>query len=41
MAYLENSGGYESMAWVNDRNGKEFACYLKDIENIKNFDDLP
>ena len=41
MDYIENSGGYESMAWVNDRNGKEFACYLKDIENIKNFDDLP
>ena len=37
MAYIENSGGYESMAWVNDRNGKEFACYLKDIENIKYF----
>lgn len=28
MAYLENSGGYESMAWINDRNGREFVCYI-------------
>ena len=41
MAYIENSGGYESMVWLNDRNGKEFACYMKDIENIKHFEELP
>ena len=41
MAYLENSGGYESMVWVNDRNGKEFSCYIKDMENVEHFEDLP
>ena len=41
MAYLENSGGYESMVWVNNRHGKEFACYMRDIENFENFDELP
>jgi len=41
MAYLENSGGYESMVWVNDRHGKEFVCYLNDIKNIKHFEELP
>ncbi|MFC1844274.1 hypothetical protein ACFLZ5_05735 [Thermodesulfobacteriota bacterium] len=41
MAYLENSGGYESMVWVNDRNGKEFACYTRDIENSEHFEELP
>lgn len=25
-------GGYESMVWLNDRNGKEFVCYLDDIK---------
>jgi len=41
MAYIENSGGYESMTWVNDRSGKEFACYRKDTENIKYFEEMP
>ena len=41
MAYIENSGGYESMVWVNDRNGKEFACYRNDMENIEHFEELP
>ena len=41
MAYLENSGGYESMVWVNDRTGREFACYINDIKDIENFEDLP
>jgi hypothetical protein len=33
MEYLEGKGGYESMVWVNDREGREFACYLEDIES--------
>ena len=41
MAYLENSGGYESMVWLNDRNGREFACYIKDINNTEHFEELP
>ena len=41
MAYRENSGGYESMVWVNDRLGREFACYEKDIKNSEYFEELP
>ena len=34
MNYVENTGGgYESMVWVQDEHGKEFACYLHDINN--------
>ena len=33
-------GGYESLVWVNDRNGKEYVCYLENIENIRSFDQL-
>ena len=29
------TGGYESMVWVRDKDGKEYACYLKDIKGIK------
>jgi len=25
------TGGYESMVWLNDEDGKEFVCYLEDI----------
>ena len=41
MAYLENSGGYESMVWVNDRHGRAFACYIDDVENVDQFEELP
>jgi hypothetical protein len=30
-------GGYESMVWVQDKEGKQFSCYLggiKDPENL-------
>jgi hypothetical protein len=27
--------GYESMVWVRDKDGKEYACYLKDVKGIK------
>ena len=34
MNYTENTGGgYESMVWVQDRDGRQFSCYLKDIKN--------
>ena len=33
MNYTEGTGGYESMVWVKDRNGKEFSCYKADINN--------
>lgn len=25
------NGGYESMVWLRDKDGKEYACYLDDI----------
>jgi len=37
MNYIENTGGgYESMIWVKDRDGRQFSCYLKDIKNPEN-----
>ncbi|ADW18294.1 hypothetical protein Despr_2149 [Desulfobulbus propionicus DSM 2032] len=35
-----SGGGYESMVWIRDKDGKEYACYLKDIKNIKRKEDL-
>jgi hypothetical protein len=29
------------MVWVNDRKGREFACYINDIKDIEHFEDLP
>jgi hypothetical protein len=28
-------GGYESMVWVQDNEGREYACYLDDVRNEK------
>ena len=28
-----NKGGYESMVWVKDREGRQFSCYLDDLKN--------
>ena len=37
----EKSGGYESMVWIRDKDGKEYACYLDDIKGkIKKKEDL-
>ena len=34
-------GGYESLVWIMDRDGKEYACYLDDIKGkIREKDDL-
>jgi hypothetical protein len=35
-----SGGGYESMVWVRDKDGKEYACYLKDIKGIKTKEQL-
>jgi hypothetical protein len=40
MADPERSGGYESMVWIRDKDGKEYACYVKDIAGVKNKEDL-
>lgn len=26
-------GGYESIVWIKDNNGKEYACYADDIKS--------
>ena len=41
MAYLENSGGYESMTWINDKEGKEYVCYLNDLTKNVHFEEIP
>jgi len=25
---------YQRMVWVNDKDGKEYSCYLEDVENF-------
>ena len=35
-----SGGGYESMVWVRDKDGKQYACYLKDIKGVKAKEDL-
>ena len=32
MGESSNTGGYESMVWIRDKDGKEYACYLEDIK---------
>ena len=27
------NGGYESLVWINDKDGREFVCSLDDIGN--------
>ena len=34
------TGGYESMVWIRDKDGKEYACYLDDIKAIKPKEEL-
>ena len=36
MNVRENTGGYESMVWLQDREGKQFCCYLEDIKDPEN-----
>ena len=31
---------FSKMAWVNDKNGTEYACYLNSDRNVKNKEDL-
>ncbi len=34
------SGGYESMVWIRDKDGKEYACYVRDVKDIKSKEEL-
>lgn len=41
MADPEKSGGYESMVWIRDKDGKEYACYADDLKGkIKKKEEL-
>lgn len=31
---------FKNMVWVSDKNGKEYACYIDDLKNIKRKEDL-
>lgn len=31
---------YQKMIWVQDKDGKEYACYIDDVKNIKRKEDL-
>ena len=30
---------YQSMVWVKDETGKEFACYASDVKDVNNIND--
>ena len=32
--------GYESLSWVNDKNGKEYVCSLDQYSGKKSFEQL-
>ena len=31
---------FNRMAWVSDKNGSEYACYLNNDRNVKNKEEL-
>ena len=31
---------YQSMVFVHDKDGKEYACYASDLKNLKKGEDL-
>ena len=33
------NGGYESLVWVRDKDGREFVCNLHDIRNDHELND--
>ena len=39
MNNIENLVGYASMIWLQDKDGKEFACYRADINNPEELTD--
>ena len=34
------SGEYNKMVWIQDKDGKEYACYAEDLKNLKRKEDL-
>jgi hypothetical protein len=33
-------GGYESLTWINDKDGKEYVCYSDDVKENASFEEL-
>lgn len=31
---------FQKMVWVQDKDGKEYACYIEDLKQIKKKEDL-
>ncbi len=31
---------YQRMVWIRDKDGKEYACYIEDLKNVKKKEDL-
>lgn len=31
---------YQKMVFIQDKDGKEYACYIEDLKNIKKKEDL-
>lgn len=31
---------FQKMVWIQDKDGKEYACYIDDLKNIKKKEDL-
>ena len=31
---------FNKMVWVSDKNGKEYACYIEDLKNIRRKEEL-
>jgi hypothetical protein len=31
---------FQKMVWIKDKDGKEYACYIDDLKNIKRKEDL-
>jgi len=32
--------GYESLAWLNDKDGKEYVCSLENQNNVTSYEQL-
>ena len=31
---------FQKMVWLQDKDGKEYACYINDLKNIRRKEDL-
>lgn len=33
-------GGYDSLTWLNDKDGKEYVCSINNSRNVTSFEQL-